>query len=177
MRVVTIARKPIVGSVAVCCIEHGTGGINVDGCRIRTDGEQFAVPQSDPGKRRGTVGTDLGITRKDIEGFQEAQRASIERTQLLGRWPANLILQHQPSCKQVEKQPEECVTWECADGCPVAELDRQSGGLHARGNVGPSSRNAYNATSYSTPTGGDCGGAADYGDSGGASRFFKQVKP
>jgi DNA modification methylase len=66
--------------------------LGIDAGRISTEGESFSVPQSDPAKRGGTVGTDLGISRSDVEDFQAAQRASIERTQTLGRWPSNVLL-------------------------------------------------------------------------------------
>jgi len=33
---ITVARKPLVGTVAANVLEHGTGAINVDGCRVGT---------------------------------------------------------------------------------------------------------------------------------------------
>ncbi len=48
------------------------------------------------------------------------------------------------------------------DEAAGALLDAQTGALAGRGS----------ATSYGVGTGGDCGGALNYGDSGGASRFF-----
>lgn len=87
-----LVRKPLVGTVAENVLAHGTGGINIDGCRISSAGETFRAPQSDPSKRVGEVGTDLGITRKSTEAFQAAQRESIERTRRLGRFPANVTL-------------------------------------------------------------------------------------
>jgi len=77
-------------------LKHGVGAVNIDGCRVPTEGEVFRAPQSDPSKRSGTVGSDLGISRADTEAFQAAQRASIERTAALGRHPANLILDGSP---------------------------------------------------------------------------------
>jgi hypothetical protein len=32
---VTLARRPLAGTVAACVLEHGTGALNVDGCRVR----------------------------------------------------------------------------------------------------------------------------------------------
>ena len=88
---IVVARKPLIGTVAENVLKHGTGGLNIDGCRVATDGEVIHAPQSDPSKREGVVGSDLGISGADIDKFQAAQRASIERTMTLGRWPANLI--------------------------------------------------------------------------------------
>jgi hypothetical protein len=88
---IILARKPFKGTVAANVLEWGTGAINVDGCRVGTNGEKFSIPQSDPTRRAGTVGTDLGITGSSIEDFQKAQADSIRRTQQQGRFPANLI--------------------------------------------------------------------------------------
>jgi hypothetical protein len=37
---ITMARKPLEGTVAANVLAHGTGGINVDGCRVGTDSLQ-----------------------------------------------------------------------------------------------------------------------------------------
>jgi site-specific DNA-methyltransferase (adenine-specific) len=87
---IALCRKPLEGTNAANMAKHGVGGLNIDACRISTEGEEFSVPQSDPAKRAGAVGTDLGISKADAAKFQAAQRASIERTADLGRWPANL---------------------------------------------------------------------------------------
>lgn len=87
---ITVARKPLVGTVAANVLAHGTGALNIDGCRIATD-EVMRAPQSDPGKRGGVVGSDLGISGSEVDRFQQAQRDSIKRTMEKGRWPANLI--------------------------------------------------------------------------------------
>lgn len=36
---ILLARKPLVGTVEKNCREHGTGALNIDGCRIRAEGE------------------------------------------------------------------------------------------------------------------------------------------
>lgn len=88
-----LIRKPLSEkTVAANVVMHGTGALNIDASRIATNGEVVHVPQSDPSKRNGVVGTDLGITRANAVDFQQAQRASIERTNTLGRWPANVVL-------------------------------------------------------------------------------------
>jgi hypothetical protein len=33
-----VARKPLIGTVAENVLAHGTGALNIDGCRIGTDG-------------------------------------------------------------------------------------------------------------------------------------------
>jgi hypothetical protein len=131
MKVIHVLRKPLSEkTVAANVLEHGTGALNIDRCRVTPLPGEYVAPGglSDPTSRSGTVGTDLGISRKDKTAFQQAQLASIERANRLGRWPSNLILEHPLSCAA-----------SCAPGCPVPALDEQSA------------------------------------DTGGASRFYKQV--
>jgi site-specific DNA-methyltransferase (adenine-specific) len=107
-----IARKPLIGTVAANVTRFGTGALNIDGCRVMDStpsciegspagGYRLRAPQSDPRNRKGVVGTDLGISGASVEKFQQAQRESIERTNTLGRWPANLVLSHTPECRKV----------------------------------------------------------------------------
>ena len=74
-----------------------------------------------------------------------------------------------------DKGEETIEDWICVDGCPVAELDRQSGRRFA---MTPAQENwAYNEDSravYRKGMGSLQGKI--YEDTGGASRFFKQVK-
>ena len=73
---------------------------------------------------------------------------------------------------------EEIPAWNCAEGCPVADLDRQSGHLHGSGNQseqGHGKNDAYAASSYMVTYKGRA--LRDFGDSEGASRFFKCFHP
>jgi DNA modification methylase len=88
---IIVARKPLIGTVAANVQTFGTGALNIDASRVAPSEEVLHTPQSDPTKRSGVVGADLGISNSGVDSFQEAQRASIERTNTLGRWPANLI--------------------------------------------------------------------------------------
>ena len=73
---ITMARKPLEGTVAANVLTHGTGGINVDGCRVGTD----VVGWSGAGGAGGVWNpTTCGLRKPG-----EARPAS-------GRWPANLI--------------------------------------------------------------------------------------
>jgi hypothetical protein len=64
---------------------------------------------------------------------------------------------------------EEVPAYKCAPGCPVDDLDTQSGFLHARGNR---KSTVGGGGMYGHPTIEYDGGS---GDAGGASRYFKQV--
>jgi len=71
----TVARKPIKGTVANNVLEHGTGAINIDGCRVETDANLCRVQGSN--KNTSTPNApNNGWVSKPQEG---------------GRWPANLI--------------------------------------------------------------------------------------
>ena len=84
---ITMARKPLDGTVAANVLAHGTGGVNIDGCRVRAGGEVVNTPQSNPKNRKPSSYAVL----TDRERCQEMKSWSIERTNTLGRWPANLI--------------------------------------------------------------------------------------
>jgi DNA modification methylase len=224
---IVVARKPLSGrTVAANVITYGTGALNIDGTRVPVVGEEVSTPASDPAKRSGVVGRDLGFSGADAEAFREAQAESVERTNRLGRWPPNLLLSHAPGCEfvgttevestggaypanreagsyggftQPEHSPErveigtEIVeAWDCAEGCPIRELDEQAGSLRTA--PGPirrhtdKTRNTYGkfkgrkVIAYDRSTSGHIYGGpyeegahvefVNYGDAGSASRFF-----
>ncbi len=77
---ITVARKPLgEKTVAANVLEHGTGALNVDGCRVGTE----TITQ-----RLATVvgGRSIGAKAVGVP-----QKATGETTQTIGRWPANLI--------------------------------------------------------------------------------------
>ena len=94
MKSIHVLRKPCSEpTVAANVLRHGTGGINVNGSRVRlAGGETVTAGLATPANRAGEVGRNLGFTKNGVEAFQRAQRESIERTNTLGRWPANLVL-------------------------------------------------------------------------------------
>ena len=74
---IIVARKPLVGTVAENVLRHGTGGINVDGCRVGTDGGRVRNSESADGKSAPGSFTVYRDRAQAVDG--------------LGRWPANLI--------------------------------------------------------------------------------------
>lgn len=72
---VVVARKPLEGTVADNVLEHGTGGINIDGCRIESAGEHKR-PFQPTNNERGVYGKQTGFKPTNAEG----------------RFPANVIL-------------------------------------------------------------------------------------
>ena len=83
---ITVARKPFRGTVAANVLEHGTGAINVDGCRVGTS----STPRKDP--CNGILTNAHMEMRPWMERRIEAGeplKGDFDGTQ--GRWPANLI--------------------------------------------------------------------------------------
>jgi len=95
---ITVARKPLSeNTVAENVLKWGTGGINIDGCRVEyTDGtteEQIRRKYSGSNEGNGSVTNNFGV--KDIKMTSEST--------LTGRFPANLI--HDGSDEVVELFP------------------------------------------------------------------------
>jgi site-specific DNA-methyltransferase (adenine-specific) len=72
---IVLARKPLIGTVAANVLAHGTGGINVDACRIPAADGDAPVKWDNP---RGGIWT----TNSDATGRLVPNDA--------GRWPANV---------------------------------------------------------------------------------------
>lgn len=75
---IILARKPLEGTVADNAIKYGTGGLNIDACRVEGTKDVPASP------RRAAQGTAYGDLSKD-PGTGSGWDPNV------GRWPANLI--------------------------------------------------------------------------------------
>lgn len=74
---ICLARRPLIGSVAANVLAHGTGALNIDGCRIE------GTPRATHRENGNKVGNRSGATSYAIgEGHEYAPAAA--------RWPANL---------------------------------------------------------------------------------------
>lgn len=190
-----VARKPLAGTVAANVAEHGTGAINVDGCRVGSS-------KKDPGNVVAASGGS---------GASWSKSARTEP----GRWPTNLVLEHAPGCRAVGTRKvkaaggsiadgskgagpranvvygkddaprgsweayadadgrEEVTEYECEPGCPVRILDEQSvaRGVHSAGSatVGKEHSRGRGVT-YAV--GGRCFRVGDTENGSAASRFF-----
>lgn len=183
---ILLARKPLDGTVAANVLEHGTGAMNIDGCRIGVGGYDA------PGDRGQTERT----RRAD---FHMAPGKSCQK----GRWPANVCLSHHPECIPV---PSPCrpprpprprslpsgtmddvdgvdgvprsapvESWQCHPDCPLRLLDEQSGELTSGGCpvTRPPHRNVVYGTGF---VGQNQTKPGVPRNSGGASRFFYCAK-
>ena len=72
---IVVARKPLIGTVAANVLAHGTGALNIDGCRVGTTDEW----QPSTRGASDSIGT-----------FRTGERTTEQHA--LGRWPANVIL-------------------------------------------------------------------------------------
>ena len=77
---ITVARRPLAGTVAENVLRHGTGGINVDGCRVAHDEEcRMMAP------------LQANIDNPSEKHRQAGRREAVLELKPGGRWPANLI--------------------------------------------------------------------------------------
>lgn len=82
---ICVARKPLRGTVAQNVLAYGTGAINVDGCRVAMQDDDFAKLAAgvDAIRKRGGSMANSWKNSSDLSGANPANPA--------GRWPANVI--------------------------------------------------------------------------------------
>ena len=74
---ITVARKPLIGTVAANVLEHGTGALNIDACRVAGI--------------KPTVNNIPFDAWRQAEGRDDRQTPAQTYDASEGRWPANLI--------------------------------------------------------------------------------------
>lgn len=187
-----LARKPLAGTYADNVLTHGTGALNIDACRIGT--EDTRAPSS--GTFLGGMNDDafkpeagriagsacgrwpahlslghapacqlVGTATENVAAYE-----SVGETERDGNATNYAMGKQRPGATH----PVERDVYRCAAGCPVKELDEQSGakvGSHggniAEGNIGY--KDAPRATRGS--------GRRVAKSAGGASRFFHTTGP
>ena len=89
---IVMARKPLLEkSIAENVLKHGTGGINIDGCRIEGEVKR---PDTNPDFRdQGEKSKEaIGINKLSFGQVKDAKRKYIEKEENdLGRFPANVM--------------------------------------------------------------------------------------
>jgi DNA modification methylase len=146
---IVLARKPLAGTVAGNVLAHGTGALNVDGCRIGTDDNLNGGAYSEGAQKRrdGWVSARAG----DENAMRNGAAGQYEQPP--GRWPANVVLDPEAAALLDEQTGE-----------------RRSAGEYAKG----AGVQGDKAGAASIPINGLT--SATYADSGGASRFFYVAK-
>lgn len=79
-----LARKPLTGTVAANVLEHGTGALNIDGCRFAYGDEAWPGPHSEWSYTNGPGGNTW------TGGWSHESREKPTASNNLGRWPANI---------------------------------------------------------------------------------------
>jgi hypothetical protein len=110
---ITVARKPLMGTVAANVLEHGTGAINVDGCRVAAPDNQGKVWTRGGNQKGASLTTNTTGQHQYIEASP------------LGRWPANLI--HDGSDEPCELLGSAARFFYCAK---ASKADRGDGNSH-----------------------------------------------
>jgi DNA modification methylase len=149
---IVVARKPLIGTVAENVLTYGTGALNIDASRIRFISEQdiaeYEFNNNGAGRMKKEEGENLGLHNGGWKVSKE------ERLTPQGRWPANVIL----------------------DEYSAELLDEQSG-ITKSGKAGMRTSDGFNKTAFGKGIGIKAGQEnGEYGDSGGASRFFYVAK-
>jgi len=204
MIVITVARKPPQGSVAQTVMRWATGGVNVDGCRVAgvpqiPGSSNISAPDMqsmgkgwnacasrraesyivNPPTGRWPANLILQHSLFCVSGGAQVIPTMTHYPASRGKGSVRCGTEgHKGQTGLEESAPKtETVTdWACIRGCPVAGMDEQSGWL-CSGQVKPGyMRNnvehgggGFQKHFGDTPLSG-------FGDSGGASRYFKQVK-
>lgn len=78
---IVVARKPLAGTVAENVLEHGTGALNIEGCRTEVDPDDENIRENYENHNRseGSIWENANGADKDFTGEE-------------GRWPANVII-------------------------------------------------------------------------------------
>lgn len=95
---ICVARKPLIGTVAENVLTHGTGAINVDGCRVDTN-EYLGGGSMSVGSY-----TNWNVKQGARPQTSEWKGNTKQFEQPTGRWPANII--HDGSAEVLAGFPE-----------------------------------------------------------------------
>ena len=153
--IITLLRKPLEGTVAENTLKHGCGALNIDASRVEGDpwkwGTQTDIKGGGFGSKRPSDGN---ILRKNVEGgfngrwpanfilihLEGCELRGTKKVKSNGHWTQKANIgkfyeggwSHQEidegNKMSDEDGKEEVADWVCVEGCPVRELDQQSGG-------------------------------------------------
>lgn len=156
---IILARKPLAEkTVAANVLAHGTGALNIDGCRVKHASEADRIESETKNQH-----ADFGSAARQNHVFGDmSQEPPGNYDGSAGRFPPNILLTHNADCNGI-----------CAPGCPVAGLDGQSGISTATGGSGSGSTALGQGSGWNTHNNRRTE-ISRMGDTGGASRFFPQ---
>lgn len=204
MKVIHLLRKPISeGSVAANSLKHGTGGLNIDASRITTsDSLNGGAYAEDPSERHD--GTENWRYKRGQAGDYQQPSGRWPANVILQHLDGcrcdgvKRVKSHNPDNKTVvggastgecygdygkrslvghaDKDGKETIAnWTCEDGCPVKELDNQSGIVPTGSWIRPDNAHKFYLNKDKASQEHQEWKSVEEPE-GGASRFFKQVK-
>jgi len=196
---IVVAMKPIEGTFAENALKHRVAGINIDECRIgtftsstpsgydrlnakqaklgyRPSEYQKGIPDLPTSSGRFPANVILGhsegcqcVGTKKVKSrkseFPEKDEGRIDKSQWRFR-PTSATSRGYAEGKETIEE------WKCVEGCPVKAMDIQSGITTTKRIEKPSDcgGNTWGGTIQTHR------GARGHSDTGGASRFFKQIE-
>lgn len=200
MKVIHVLRKPCSeGTVAANVLRHGTGALNIDECRIHSGRSEGGNTSGETALGQGSGWNAHNNRATTIDRAMPAGRwpANLVLQHLDGcvrvgtrtvrgdghfppsRPPGSQVSGpgHRGQTGLTERRltTETIPAWVCAPGCPVAALDQQSGVSKSTGGRIGNAKGPYTNLGSTGWSGKHAAGDPGFGDTGGASRFFRQV--
>lgn len=158
---ICVARKPLVGTVAANVLEHGTGALNIDACRVPTTAGDDIFAKNP--RTKGGFGHAGAAVYGDSAGAPAYDPSA-------GRWPANVI--HDGSREVLEAFPD-------APG-QMADVSYQDGARKTQNVYGATNRGHEPSADRVYADNGGTNFAMKPGarrlDTGSAARFFYCAK-
>ncbi len=139
---IVVARKPLSGTVAANVLTHGTGALNIDGCRVEATDSQLA-------EKYASV-QNAGARSNSVYGSDTRDRAGAAPNPA-GRWPSNVVIDPD-TAEEIDRQ---------------SGITKDGVAVKRNQTVGSAKSNQVYGR-YRNHTDIDEG----YGGEGGASRFF-----
>ena len=196
-----VARKPLDGTVAENAIKHGTGSLNIKETRVGYQNEAdmrletrgvhvggaYEHPEGTAFKKEvnRVAPPDTGgrwpanVILQHLAGCERVGEREVTSgngadtmTPTTHEGPAKFG--YSPERHQFNYGKETVDHWDCADGCPVADVDEQSGVSKGTGGT-ISGQTAFGQNLGWNPHQNRPTPIVRQNDEGGASRFFKQV--
>ena len=195
---IVLAMKPLEGNFTQNALKHGVAGLNIDGARIGTNevitnhsrGEESAKSKGKYGdsakqETHQTVGQQSGrwpsnVLLGHLEGCKKVGVKKVKGNHGdLGVYHGDTRSWKNQSVEGINRigyadvdGNETIDAWECQEGCPVKAMDEQSG---VRKTTWASKSHKNNRKDGFLGAVGHPG-EQGFNDTGGASRFFKQVR-
>ena len=135
---IVVARKPLIGTVAANVAAHGTGALNISGCRVAAAGEQLRIG----------VGAIQARHDESVARASNGMKPGPRGGGTAGRWPANLIHDGSPEVLAAFPNAPGQIARAKTDGLDsgnavLGRLRNVTTNPDARGDIGSASRFFY----------------------------------